>query len=184
MRNGWACWGESLGIEKYDRLRELVKKTHKESPKSEDVEALRGLFNEDPELWQAAGNMAKRTLDHLCRTYYQQSVYVQECLQRRVAEMREEFAYAQASPLERLLIEQILVCYVNLYVLEINSADKLCEAHSTNTGLYWDRRLTGAQRRFRRACESLARIRKLLRNTPALQFNIATSGGQQVNLMK
>jgi len=90
--------------------------------------------------------------------------------------------YFQASLLERLLIEQILVCYVNLYVLEIDSASKLCESHSTNTGLYWDRRLTGAQRRFTRACASLARIRKLSRNTPALQFNIAASGGQQVNV--
>lgn len=175
---------KAVGMDKYDKLRELVKKTHKENPKPEDVEALRRLFNEDPELWQAAGNMAKRTLDHLCRTYYQQSAYVQECVQRRVEKMREEFGYGQASPLERLLIEQVLVCYVNLYVLEINSAGKLCESHSRETGLYWDRRLTGAQRRFRRACESLARIRKLLRNTPALQFNIATSGGQQMNLMK
>ena len=35
-----------------------------------------------------------------------------------------------------------------------------------------------------RACETLVRVRKLSRNTPALQFNIATSGGQQVNLTK
>jgi hypothetical protein len=174
---------KAVGMEKYDKLRELVKKTHKENPKPEDVEALRRLFNEDPELWQAAGNMAKRTLDHLLRTYYVQSAYVQECVQRRVEKMREEFGYGQASPLECLLIEQILVCYVNLYVLEINSAGKLCESHSRETGLYWDRRLTGAQRRFRRVCESLARVRKLSRNTP-LQFNIAASGGQQVNLAK
>jgi len=76
------------------------------------------------------------------------------------------------------------VCWVNLYVLEINSATKLCESHSTDTGLYWDKRLTHAQRRFRRASESLARVRKLSRNMPALQFNIATSGGQQVNVTK
>jgi len=46
--------------------------------------------------------------------------------------------------------------------------------------MYWEKRLTAAQRRFTRACETLARVRKLSRNTPALQFNIATSGGQQV----
>jgi hypothetical protein len=87
---------------------------------------------------------------------------------------RQQFGYEEGSPLENVLIEQILVCYVNLYVLEINSAGKLCESHSTETGLYWDRRLTGAQRRFRRACETLARVKKLSRNNPALQFNIAT----------
>jgi len=36
-------------------------------------------------------------------------------------------------------------------------------------------------RRYLRAIETLARVRKLARNTPALQVNIATDGGQQVN---
>ena len=128
--------------------------------------------------------MARRTLEHLLRTYYSQSAYLQECMNRSVAEMRKELGYKESSCLERILIEQILVCWINLYVLEINSATKLCESHSTETGLYWDRRLTGAQRRFRRASESLARIRKLSRNTPALQFNIATDGSKQLNVAK
>jgi hypothetical protein len=34
------------------------------------------------------------------------------------------------------------------------------------------------------AQETLARVRKLSRNTPALQFNIATTGRQQVNVTK
>jgi hypothetical protein len=50
--------------------------------------------------------------------------------------------------------------------------------------MYWEKKLTAAQKRFTRACETLARVRKLSRNTPALQFNIAASGGQQVNLTK
>lgn len=62
--------------------------------------------------------------------------------------------------------------------------NQFCESHSRETGLYWDRRLIGAHSRFRGACETLVRVRKLSRNTPALQFNIATSGGQQVNLAK
>ena len=172
------------GAARYKQLSELVKNTHKEKPKPEDLAALRRFFDGDPELWQATGNLAKRTLEHLCRTYYQQSAYVQECVLRRVEQMRKDMGYAEASPLESLLIEQILVCYVNVYVLEMNSAGKLCESHSTETGLYWDRRLTGAQRRFRCACETLARVRKLSRNTPALQFNIASAGGQQVNVAK
>ena len=126
--------------------------------------------------------MAKRTLDHLCRTYYKESAYVQECVLRRVEEMRAQLGYCEAPPLERLLIDQVLVCYLNLYVLEINTAGKLCESHTTEAGLYWDRRLTGAQRRFTRACETLTRIRKLSRSIPLLQVNIATEGGQQVNL--
>ena len=42
-------------------------------------------------------------------------------------------------------------------------------------GLYLEKRLTAAQKRFTRACETLARVRKLSRNTPALQLNIAAN---------
>jgi hypothetical protein len=38
---------------------------------------------------------------------------------------------------------------------------KTYESHNTETGLYWDRRLTNAQRRFTRAVESLAKVRTL-----------------------
>jgi hypothetical protein len=174
----------AVGMDRYKKLSELVKNTHKEKPKPGDLAELRRLFDEDPELWRTTGNMARRTLDHLLRTYYSQSAYARECVTRRVREMRQEFGYTESSPLEKILIEQILVCWINLYVIEINSGTQLCESHSPETGLYWDRRLTGAQRRFRRACETLARVRKLSRNTPALQFNIAANGGQQVNVAK
>ena len=60
----------------------------------------------------------------------------------------------------------------------------MAQSVTLTLGMYWEKRLSAAQRRFTRACETLARVRKLSRNTPALQFNIATSGGQQVNLSK
>jgi hypothetical protein len=49
-------------------------------------------------------------------------------------------------------------------------------------GIYWDKRLSAAQKRFTCACDTLARVRRLSRNTPALQFNIAAAGSQQVNV--
>src|SRR5688572_15032711 len=51
-------------------------------------------------------------------------------------------------------------------------------------GVYREKRLSAAQKRFTRSCEILARVRKSSRNRPALQFNIEASGGQQVNLSK
>jgi hypothetical protein len=50
------------------------------------------------------------------------------------------------------------------------------QSHTLTLGMYWEKRLSAAQRRFTRACETLARVRKLS-NTPALQFNIAANGG-------
>ena len=88
--------------------------------------------------------------------------------------------YDASPPLERLLIEQIVVCHLNLYVLEINSAGKLCASHTTEAGLYWDRRLTSAQRRFTRAVTALAKVRKL--KLPSVQVDIAAEGGRQLNV--
>jgi hypothetical protein len=45
---------------------------------------------------------------------------------------------------------------------------------------FLEKRLNYAQRRFTRAIETLARVRKVTRQTLALQVNIA---GQQVNVM-
>ena len=49
-------------------------------------------------------------------------------------------------------------------------------------GKYWEGRLSAAQRRHLRAVETLARVRRLLSRIPAVQVNIATQGGQQVNV--
>jgi len=48
-------------------------------------------------------------------------------------------------------------------------------------GLYWEKRLMMAQGRFTKACESLARVRRLSRRIP-VQVNIAAPGGQQINV--
>lgn len=75
--------------------------------------------------------------------------------------MRQEYGYQDAPPLERMVIEQIVICWLRLNDLEIVCASKHYESHTTESGLYWDRRLSTAQRRFTRAVESLEKIRTL-----------------------
>ncbi len=75
--------------------------------------------------------------------------------------LRGDLGFADAPPLERLLIEQVVLCWVNLHMLELRHNDRLAGNHSTEAGLYWDRRLSTAQRRFTRATESLAKVRVL-----------------------
>jgi hypothetical protein len=49
-------------------------------------------------------------------------------------------------------------------------------------GKYWSGVLSACQMRYLRAIDTLLRVRKLTRNTPMLQVNIATKEGQQVNI--
>jgi hypothetical protein len=78
-----------------------------------------------------------------------------------------------------MLIEQIALCWLRLSIVEVRHAD-----HTTSGSIgisqadYWDRALSAAQRRYLRAIESLARVRRLL-HPNAVQVNI---GAQQVNV--
>ena len=92
--------------------------------------------------------------------------------------LRDDLGYRGASLLEQLLIEQVALAWLDYDTMVIRYARKTTESHTTEAGLYWDRRLNSAQTRYLRAVETLARVRRLSRDTP-LQVNI---GGQQVNV--
>jgi hypothetical protein len=92
-----------------------------------------------------------------------------------------------ASPLERLLIEQVSLCWLHLYTLEIEYTNVMHEPIPLASAEHWERRLSAAQRRYLAACDALARVRRLATpaegSAAALQVNIAAPGGQQVNLL-
>jgi hypothetical protein len=75
----------------------------------------------------------------------------------------------------------VTLCWLNLNLLEYRHVNSMKQSITLTLGAYWDKRLSMSQRRFTRACESLARVRRLSRRIP-LQVNIATQGGQQMNV--
>jgi hypothetical protein len=151
----------------YHRVSDLVKRTSKENPKPEDREALRRELASSPKLWRFAGDMARRALDEILADYAGESVFVLESIHQGLSEMRRELGYESAPMMERILIEQVLICWLRLNLLEKLHWTKTLESHSTETGLYWDRRLLTAQHRLTRATESLAKVRRLVALTPA-----------------
>ncbi len=76
--------------------------------------------------------------------------------------MRDNLGWSAASEIERILIEQICLNWLRLNLLESIHFIKTTGSHSSEHGIYWEKRLSGAQRRYLRACESLAKVRKLL----------------------
>ena len=148
-------------FEEYQRVRDLIEKTHKENPTAKDRAALRHALEESPKLWRWAGDVARVALDQVVMEHHEGSVYMIESLQRGLTVMRQELGYETAPLLERLLIEQILICWLRLNLLEAWHLKKTTESHTSEIGLYWDRRLSNAQRRLTRATESLAKVRKL-----------------------
>jgi len=102
--------------------------------------------------------------------------------QVRLSKGLEGFKSTQTFTLEQLLIQHAALCWLRLTLAELSYSSSMKGSITLTLGLYLEKRLSMAQKRFTRACETLARVRKLSRNTPALQFNIAAKGGQQVNV--
>jgi hypothetical protein len=79
-----------------------------------------------------------------------------------------------------MLIEHACVCWLRLAVMEVRYSCVVTANNTLRQIEHTERRLSEAQRRFNRACESLARVRKLSR--PSVQINVATEGGRQLNV--
>jgi hypothetical protein len=102
-----------------------------------------------------------------------------QILMHAMTAMRDALDYQYSPMLEQLLIEQVVLTWLDLDLVQKGYAGSaMTSNHSLTAGAYWDRRLNSAQQRHLRALETLARVRRLSNVTP-LQVNI---GGQQVNV--
>jgi hypothetical protein len=160
----------------------LVKTIDKESPAPGDVQTLRAMLDQQPDLWRVAGDLSRAAALDIVNQLRAGPV-VSESLKRGWGALQDELGYASASPLERLMIEQIALCWLDLHIVQLEYTRAQTQPMPTSDADHWDRRLSAAQQRYLRACDALARIRKLDRTTPALQVNIAAAGSQQVNLL-
>ena len=102
------------------------------------------------------------------------NLLIQETQARKCAALTKELAGPQPSPLERLLVERIVLCWLHLY-----SAEALYAQHRQDLSLrqaeFHQQRLSKAQARYLAAIRTLAQVRRL--GVPAVQVNI---GQQQV----
>jgi hypothetical protein len=161
----------------------LLEKTNKDHPNPKDVKALSDLLsgNRKLELWRDVASAAYLA-EHMVMENANATAALKECWKHRLQVLKKDLGYDDAPMLEQLLIQQAALCWLKLNLVELSYTGTMKQSITLTLGMYWEKRLTAAQKRFTRAGETLARVRKLSRNTPALQFNIATSGGQQVNV--
>jgi hypothetical protein len=94
--------------------------------------------------------------------------------------IKENLGYDDAPMIEKLMIDNIVNCWFRQYWVEYQLAGFMGRDVSMSVVEWWEKRLSATQRRYLRACGTLARIRKITRAT--LQINIAEEGSQQVNI--
>lgn len=101
-----------------------------------------------------------------------------EAVAHQAGELQKVLGAEGATPLEKLLIDQVLLCWEDYHTHELRYTHRLKEGLTLDTMEQYERILRSKQDRYHRAIESLARVRRLLK-LPAVQVNI---GGQQVNV--
>jgi hypothetical protein len=92
----------------------------------------------------------------------------------KLATLKEELG--GATPLERLLVERVVACWLHVYYIDALYANRLNEITWAESD-YFQRRQERAHRQYLLAIRTLATVRRLL--VPAVQVNI---GAQQLNV--
>jgi len=144
-----------------------------------NVEALRKVRASMPEyreyVLEKYGDLGKTTERMLIHQFTGKHYPWQDGLKQRTDHLRGELEGPNPSPLERLLVERIVCCWLYAHFTEIQTtvvADKSPEYRE-----YYQKVSDRATRRFLAACKALAQVRKLM--GPTIQVNVAE---KQVNI--
>lgn len=95
----------------------------------------------------------------------------------RADALRLELGGPNPTAIERLLIDQVILSFLHLNMVEYQTTN-LWEK-SASIIEFWEKRLDQCQARYHRAIFELVRVRRLLK-LPPLQININQAGGQMV----
>jgi hypothetical protein len=133
---------------------------------------------EVPKLWELlsvlAGHAEQAWVDLLAAG---SGILARRTIEQDLKRKRAELAGEGASPLEALLIERVVLCWLAAQQADAQYARKLKDGMSFREGEYYARRCEQASRQLLRSVEALARVRRLL--GPSLQINIAE---KQINV--
>jgi len=157
------------------QLHALVEATNKGKPKQTEVEELKRLLSEHPEVWRnldLAHNAALRAIGEETSNKGTQAI-----MEANYEGIQCEIRYERSNTLERMLVDHVALCWLRLQCMEQRYSGVMSQSIGISQADYWERRLSAVQRRYLRAVETLARIRRL--HLPAMQVNIAD---KQVNV--
>jgi hypothetical protein len=128
-----------------------------------------------PEAVDYFGNLSAQVERALIRRVVGDGVLGREAVIAKLATMRAELGGGpEATPIERLLVERVLIGWLHLHGLEVSSAGMI---DTSGGAVTIERAITSAHKRYIAAIKALALVRRLA--IPALQINIAK---KQVNL--
>ena len=158
-------------------LRSLVGAVDKSKPEAGAVKSLRRFLADNPDLWRNAGDLAEQANLNMIESMTGPTA-MKESLKFGLSAMAADLTHPGDGELEKLIIRQIVGCWLRVsYIEYVYSVNTVGGMHMRQAD-HWERRVSAAQRRYLRAIETLARVRRL--RLPAVQVNIAEKQVNQV----
>ena len=123
--------------------------------------ALKKALADHPELIDRLGDLAAHVERSLVALVAGPSLTASEAVTAHLAKMRKELGEDSASPLEKLLIKRLGLCWLACHAAEIDRGERLREGASELLKAA-DKRVDRAHGRLLSATKALATVRKLL----------------------
>ncbi len=139
---------------------ELVKRAN-----AGDVDALatmRKTLDSNPGIWQSVGDLAKHAQQSMVKLIAGGNKLVSESLLRKAAEMKTELSGPSPSKLEKLAVERIVACWLEMEYLA--TTFPVAKGETLGQARFALKQKESSERRFNAAMKSLTTLRALLPN--------------------
>jgi len=143
------------------------------------LEVLRKAIDDtDHSLWSEIGNLTLWVQNELIEMMFpKEELAAREAVRAKLSELASELSGPSPSPLERLLVERIATCWLDVQEADTRYLKAAKGECSFAQGDYYQRRQDRAHKRFLTAVKTLAQVRKL--GGAVVQVNV---GDQQINV--
>jgi hypothetical protein len=142
-----------------ERLQRLVERA--EGGDEAALPELCAALDANPWVWQRYGDLSKQSQGAWLQLIAGRNLLLQESTRRKAEQLRAELAGPAPSPLERLLVERVVACWLQVHYADASYAQLKGNSPALHTAAL--RRQNAAQQRYLQAMRALATIRKLLR---------------------
>jgi hypothetical protein len=142
-----------------ERLQRLVQRA--EGGDESVMPELRVALDANPWCWQRYGDLAQQSMAAWLQLVAGKNLLLLESAQRKAEQLRVELAGPAPSPLERLLVERVVACWLQTNFADAAYAQLKGATPAQHTAAL--RRQNSAQQRYLQAVKALATVRKLLR---------------------
>jgi hypothetical protein len=147
---------------------------------------LREILNERPGIVGLYGNLGKLAEQTWIDAIAGSDLRLHEPLVRYVEALRDDLAGPSPNPIERLLVNRIVACWLQLQYFDITEGQDIGDGKSPSLTTFLNHRQSQAHRHFLSAIGALTTVRRLLpvpvHTVPQLEHrNEDQEGGQTVN---